>query len=104
VPLARGGISALMALIIRLEADRDDQNLSYAATFRQGSRVDSSLKCWGRRKDGTLDEVPDEKRLQDSLLAPLRVQLFLICSGGFRFAATSGYYLPALWADAHQHL
>jgi len=29
-------------------------------------------------------------------LAPLRVQLFLICSGGFRFAATTGYYLPAL--------
>jgi len=48
--------------------------------------------------------VPDEKRLQDSLLAPLRVQLFMICFGGFRFAATTGYYLPALWADAHQHL
>jgi hypothetical protein len=38
VPLAPGGITALMALIIRLEGDRDDQNLSYAATFRQGSR------------------------------------------------------------------
>jgi len=38
MPLVRGGITAAMALIIRLEVDRDDQNLSYAATIRQGSR------------------------------------------------------------------
>jgi len=35
VPLACGAIAALMALIIRLEVDRDDQNLSYAVTIRQ---------------------------------------------------------------------
>jgi len=46
------------------------------------------------------DGVPDEKRKQSSLLAPLRgCNFFLICSGGFRFAATTGYCLPALQAD-----
>ena len=33
------------------------------------------------------------------ILAPLRgATLFLICSGGFRFASTTGYYLSALRA------
>ena len=36
------------------------------------------------------------------ILAPLRgASFFLISSGGFRFASTTGYYLPALRADAH---
>jgi len=30
------------------------------------------------------------------------VQLILVGSGGFRFASTTGYYLPALWADVRQ--
>jgi hypothetical protein len=34
------------------------------------------------------------------ILAPLRgAPLFLICSGGFRFASTTGYYLAALRAE-----
>jgi hypothetical protein len=39
VPPARGGISTLMALIIRLDVDRDDQNLSDAVTIGQGVAV-----------------------------------------------------------------
>jgi hypothetical protein len=35
------------------------------------------------------------------ILAPLRgAALFLTCSGGFRFASTTGYYLAALRAEA----
>ena len=30
------------------------------------------------------------------------VQIFVICSGGFRFASITGYYLPALRADVDQ--
>ena len=51
------------------------------------------------------DRVPDEQGVQAvffEILAPLRgATLSLICSGGFRFASTTGYYLPALRADAH---
>ena len=36
------------------------------------------------------------------VLAPLQgATVFRICSGGFRFASTTGYYLPALRAEAH---
>ena len=39
------------------------------------------------------------------ILAPLRgATLFLIYPGGFRFASTAGYYLPALRAEARQQL
>jgi hypothetical protein len=31
---------------------------------------------------------------------PVKAGFFLIGSGGFRFASTTGYYLPALQADA----
>ena len=70
-----------MALIIRLEGDRDDQNLSYAATFRQGSIGGFKFEVQRRNPEGC------EK-----------------VAGGFRFAATAGYYLPALRADANQQL
>jgi hypothetical protein len=40
------------------------------------------------------------RRISFEILAPLRgATLFLICSGGFRFASTTGYYLPALRAE-----
>jgi hypothetical protein len=47
--------------------------------------------------------MPDEKGMPKDLveiLAPLPgCNSFLICSGGFRFASTTGYSLPALRAD-----
>jgi hypothetical protein len=50
----------------------------------------------GARGEGGMQEIFFE------ILAPLRGAILLwICSGGFRFAATTGYYLPALQADAH---
>ena len=55
------------------------------------------------KKDRTPTGCQMKKGMQDMLfeiLAPLRgAKSFLICSGGFRFASTTGYYLPAFRAD-----
>jgi hypothetical protein len=55
----------------------------------------------------TLTECQIEKGQREILLEfshHFVVQVSLICSGGFRFASTTGYYLPALRADDHQQL
>jgi len=51
--------------------------------------------------------VPDEKGPQEILFeisrTPSGYNPFLICSGGFRFASTTGYYLQALRADVNSN-
>jgi hypothetical protein len=49
-------------------------------------------------RDRTPMGVPDDKGFE--ILAPLRgATFFSTCSGGFRFASTAGYHLPALEAE-----